>query len=682
MIRGKLFTLILSTIVTATISPLITEEQPLSETSSTIEVMEGNDESLSSEEQLKTVIEQRTSDSTKEEADTSEDSTDEKEDQQTSKLEIDKEVARSSISPYAISLPNDPNIIPIDQVFQPQIGTSTSLLEGGKLLQLNPASPSQIGAIWSKEKVSLLSDFTFKSYLYLGDQRGSAGDGMTFTLTNDPRMSTAPQQVIGSPGMGLGAYATAANRPFVRNALSIEFDTYKNTGTSNRMDREISADTGFGHVAFVTPKSNNNHYSGEHSGVTLAPTFLSNGTWRMLTVHWNAAQRRLTYDLSGVGSNSHVVSNLTTQFGGTDVYWGFTSSTGTFVQENALAMTQLPTNVTSEADVKVNDGEYGRSVEASKNDRIFIRKMLNVEGSSLEQRNPKASIVLPEELGPVPRSITLDGKPVNDADVSIVDHRVTVELGNHLVSNQPLVLELETVLEDDTPEKVITTNFEYLEQTVLLKKTNEVNITIAQSQEKTIQVYYKDIDTLQEIAQSKTLTGTIGEAYKENPLVIDGYIFVSDSGNTEDVFSETTDDIYFYYRIGRLYLSEAPTRFDFGSHKIASTTLTVFGQPTGQLKVIDERATSSWRLQLKQHKPLINNGFEMPGVLSFITTNGAMEIGESSIIISASSQKGESNLSDLLDKQNHRGIKATIPVEFQRIGTFVGTLSWSLEDVP
>lgn len=81
MIRGKLFTLILSTIVTATISPLITEEQPLSETSSTIEVMEGNDESLSSEEQLKTVIEQITSDSTKEEADTSEDSTDEKEDQ-------------------------------------------------------------------------------------------------------------------------------------------------------------------------------------------------------------------------------------------------------------------------------------------------------------------------------------------------------------------------------------------------------------------------------------------------------------------------------------------------------------------------------------------------------------------------------------------------------------------------
>ena len=46
----------------------------------------------------------------------------------------------------------------------------------------------------------------FKSYLYLGNEYANAGDGMTFTLTNDPRMSTTPQEVIGSPGMGIGAY--------------------------------------------------------------------------------------------------------------------------------------------------------------------------------------------------------------------------------------------------------------------------------------------------------------------------------------------------------------------------------------------------------------------------------------------------------------------------------------------
>ncbi len=90
---------------------------------------------------------------------------------------------------------------PIDKVFQEPIGNATSILEGGKLLQLNPAVKSQKGAIWSKKPISLLSDFTFKSYLYLGNEYANAGDGMIFTLTNDPRMSTTPQEVIGSPGM-------------------------------------------------------------------------------------------------------------------------------------------------------------------------------------------------------------------------------------------------------------------------------------------------------------------------------------------------------------------------------------------------------------------------------------------------------------------------------------------------
>ena len=90
-----------------------------------------------------------------------------------------------------------------------------------------------------------MSDFTFKSYLYLGNEYANAGDGMTFTLTNDPRMSTTPQEVIGSRD-GNRCIPTKAGQPYVRNALSIEFDTYKNTGSSNRMDREISQDKEMG----------------------------------------------------------------------------------------------------------------------------------------------------------------------------------------------------------------------------------------------------------------------------------------------------------------------------------------------------------------------------------------------------------------------------------------------------
>ena len=43
----------------------------------------------------------------------------------------------------------------------------------------------------------------------------------------------------------------------------------------------------------------------------------------------------------------------------------------------------------------------------------------------------------------------------------------------------------------------------------------------------------------------KTITGKIGEKYKETPIDIEGYVFDSDSANTEGIFSENTEDIYF-----------------------------------------------------------------------------------------------------------------------------------------
>lgn len=72
---------------------------------------------------------------------------------------------------------------------------------------------------------------------------------MTFTLTGDPRMASNPSQVIGSPGMGIGSYSTRSGQPYIANALSIEFDTYKIVVLLIEWI-EITADNrGHGHVA-------------------------------------------------------------------------------------------------------------------------------------------------------------------------------------------------------------------------------------------------------------------------------------------------------------------------------------------------------------------------------------------------------------------------------------------------
>lgn len=600
-------------------------------------------------------------------------------------LEEKESLVEDQATPFAAALPEDPNIIPIDKVFQKPIGNSTSILEDGKLLQLNPASKSQKGAIWSKKPISLLSDFTFKSYLYLGDQQSNAGDGMTFTLTNDSRMGTNADQVIGSPGMGIGSYSTKAGQPNIKSGLSIEFDTYKNQGSADRMDREISADDGYGHVAFVTPKENNNNYSGEHSGVTVAPTYLSNGTWRMLTVRWNAQNQQLTYELEGVGSSSLVINDLNGKFGGSSVYWGFTSSTGGSYQENALAMTQIPSSVKSFAQASVNGGEFAPEVEASNGDTVTLKNMLTVDNdaqANTQVEQPQVSIKLPPELVYEQDSLSIDGTPVAAEDLSIIDSKIVVNLANYLVLEKEMVLTLDTKLQDAIPETSLSLEFEYLENATFLQKSNELHVQIAKPKEKTLTVFYRDATNNQELAASKQLTGKIGDSYKELPISIEGFVFKNDSGNAEGVFAEDSQDIHFYYRPGELYFLESPKQLAFGTLKVSNQPLVKFGQPTEGLRIIDERKQGNWQLQLKQSQPFSNGEFTMPHVLSFVSDTASTSITDKAITVTESDKKGEIDLSGLLDQSQQRGIKADIPVEYQRLGTFNGALSWSLVDAP
>ena len=47
-----------------------------------------------------------------------------------------------------------------------------------------------------------------------------------------------------------------------------------------------------------------------------------------------------------------------------------------------------------------------------------------------------------------------------------------------------MIIELKTTLQDNTPEKVLTMNFDYYEEGTLLQKSNNVTITIPKPTEK------------------------------------------------------------------------------------------------------------------------------------------------------------------------------------------------------
>ena len=125
-------------------------------------------------------------------------------------------------------------------------------------------------------------------------------------------------------------------------------------------------------------------------------------------------------------------------------------------------MTQLPSNVSSSADVKVNDSDYGGIAEVERNDKITIRNTLKVTGNFLEDKKLETSIDLPQELN-IPERILINGNQVDAKDILITGNRVTLNLGDYFVLGDTLIIELETDLQEVIPEKILTMHFEYLE---------------------------------------------------------------------------------------------------------------------------------------------------------------------------------------------------------------------------
>lgn len=98
MLRGKLFTLVLSTLLTATISSsFLTEDQKLKDPSSMSETLEEHEQTVTSEELFEITKEQETSDHPVETE--SSDSEEKESNQEENLLERDPEFVRSSITP-------------------------------------------------------------------------------------------------------------------------------------------------------------------------------------------------------------------------------------------------------------------------------------------------------------------------------------------------------------------------------------------------------------------------------------------------------------------------------------------------------------------------------------------------------------------------------------------------------
>lgn len=168
---------------------------------------------------------------------------------------------------------------------------------------LTPDSYNVVGAIWSPTTIdmSVPQDLTFE--LYLGADN-AGGDGIMF--------------VIQTASSGIGPVGNTLGYGGITNSVGIEVDTYGNVPA---VPLEIWGD----HVA-INQEGTSSH---DYAAPVGTAANIEDGVAHILNVQWDPTLDVLGVFLDGtymVGYNGDIITD---NFGGSsDVYFGFTSSTG------------------------------------------------------------------------------------------------------------------------------------------------------------------------------------------------------------------------------------------------------------------------------------------------------------------------------------------------------------------
>ena len=235
-----------------------------------------------------------------------------------------------------------------------RVGSATLL--GNGQYEVTPAAASRSGALWGTSTINLSQPFDYSAWIYMGltSSPYGGGDGMTFTL------QTTGSSALGNSGRGIGSGygwnglggSASIISAGITPSFVVEFDTYHN-GDAGWSDPSTD------HLAMYRNGDGRHTTTSNIATPHVFSTTLKDGLYHLFRFTWDPATNNVRVYLDNVLVQS-VTHNVRTGFTGTQVYWGFTASTGGAYNSHRVCHLNAPTTPLPTADYGDAPDSYGQ----------------------------------------------------------------------------------------------------------------------------------------------------------------------------------------------------------------------------------------------------------------------------------------------------------------------------------
>lgn len=633
------------------------------------------------------------------------------------------------LTPYQTFASNSntpPTGIKLEDIFQVPAGADSSVIAQEELdiVEITPDNKNQAGAIWNtpNNMMDLTKDFEASMYMYFGDKGSKAADGMAFVMQADKNGNGAFRT---GEGARLGVWDSTKAGEWglaIMNSFAVEFDTYFND------DFDEGANKKRNHIAWNFPGKKESYIDSGfpfksrslvHRDIRYpANNYLSDDRWYPFEIKWNAAAQMLTYKFD-VLSPVSVPIDVQSVFGTTDVYWGFTGSTGGSFANNRVVFEKVPGLVEGKITEEIMDqtGKNMKNQDTYSGDILTHELKTTYLSGKVDWKEIVLSKRLSEHVNFKPgtlRQVNDDGEEIFLSDAYFQDNELKYPIGTLSDKNAEKTIRFDIEIKDVEQNTTVTENSaakgkNYTTHTeefsYNIKKNVPPEVKLAQSgkvisvkqeerfqlegtwsdrDSQSISVYYQMDDDEPVLALSEQENVMLGEENNfsipiETELIDPGEhkikVYAIDDGGAKSNVDKLTLRV-----LGILKLTSLP-EYNFGLYDIPSTNKLVFPLAQPKLKLSDTRGTGSqWHLKMKLEEPLKNEVGQSMSLVYVDSSNNKNYLNEEDAISVYSGKTTESPIQSV-EWENNEGLSVEV-LPSSYVGEYSGKVEWILEDTP